>query len=295
MADFGQNTRPLSPVDFKHNETRSTSLFFPTSLIDEQNGNKPENKNGVCEDCIEDSTKSKAISTQSQTGSLGQKKLAFTGENSMFHDFPSSTTFWSPANIDDGFVQSGIPPVNGVHYSSNSQMLGSPRRALTTPAMSNTISQQPRRQLQNSTQYIGGHTKPVPNINSLASGWNGNQAISGWPHQQQSTTWGRNYSSANNQILNRNSRPSSLPFPQSSRFRNNGGSRPSYSGNGRHGISTQTITQGLQSLNLNGQHPIDGTILDNITGLGNSHGTANELSNSFYSYQVRLFFMVLFW
>lgn len=294
MADFGQNTRPLSPVDFKHNDSRTTSLFFPTSLIDEQNGNKPENKNGVCEDCIEDSSKSKGNSTQ-QPGSLGQKKLGFTGENSMFHDFPTSTTFWSPASIDDAFVQTGIPPVNGVHFSSNTQMLGSPRRPLTAPAITTTISQQPRRPLQNSSQYIGGQTKPVPNINSLASGWNGNQAVSGWPHQQPSTTWGRNYSSPNNTIINRNSRPSSLSFPQSSRYRNNGGSRPSYNGNSRHGISAQTITQGLQSLNLNGQHPIDGTILDNITGLGNSHGPNNELSNSFYSHQVssvKMFFFI---
>ena len=291
MADFGQNTRPLSPVDFKHNDSRTTSLFFPTSLIDEQNGNKPENKNGVCEDCIEDSTKSKVNSTQPQTATLGQKKLGFASENSMFHDFPTSTTFWSPASIDDAFVQTGIPPVNGVHFSTNTHMLGSPRRPLAAPAITTTISQQPRRPLQNSSQYIAGQGKPVPNINSLASGWNGNQPHSGWPQQQPSTTWGRNYSSPNNTILNRSSsRPSSLTFPQSSRFRSNGGStRPSYTGNSRHGISTQTITQGLQSLNLNGQHPIDGTILDNITGLGNSHGTNNELSNSFYSYQVSIF------
>lgn len=286
MADFGQNTRPLSPVDFKHNDSRTTSLFFPTSLIDDQNGNKPENKNGVCEDCIEDSTKSKVNSTQAQTANLGQKKIGFSGENSMFHDFPTSTTFWSPANLDDGFVQTGIPPVNGVHYSANTQIMGSPRRPLTAQPITTTISQQARRSLQNSSQYIAGQGKA--NINSLASGWNGNQAVTGWPQQQPSTTWGRNYSSQNNTILNRSSsRPSSLSFPQSSRYRANGGStRPSYNSNSRHGISAQTITQGLQSLNLNGQHPIDGTILDNITGLGNSHGTNNELSNSFYSYQV---------
>ncbi|XP_031551459.1 cytoplasmic polyadenylation element-binding protein 2-like isoform X2 [Actinia tenebrosa] len=292
MADFGQNTRSLSPVDFKHNESsRATSLFFPTSLIDEQNGNKSDNKNGVCEDCIDDSSKSKANSTQSQTTTLGQKKLSFAGENSMFHDFPTSTTFWSPASIDETFVQpGGIPPVNGVHFSSNTQMLGSPRRPVAAPTVTTTINQQHRRPLQNSSQYIA-QPKPMPNINSLASGWNGSQpnSMSGWPQQQPSTTWGRNYSSPNNALLNhgRNSRPSSLTFPQSSRLRSNGGSRSSYTSNSvsRHGISTQTITQGLQSLNLNGQHPIDGTILDNITGLGNSHGSNNELSNSFYSYQ----------
>lgn len=297
MADFGQNTRPLSPVDFKHNESRTTSLFFPASIIDEQNGNKPETKNGVCEDCIEDSTKSKVNSTQSQAPTLGQKKLSFAGENSMFHDFPTSTTFWSPASIDDAFVQTGIPPVNGVHFSSNTQMLGSPRRPVAAPTITTTINQQARRPLQNNS-YIG-QPKPVPNINSLASGWNGNQthSVSGWPQQQPSTTWGRNYTTPNNAILNRNSRPSSLTFPPSSRFRGNGGSRPSYTTNSvsRHGISTQTITQGLQSLNLNGQHPIDGTILDNITGLGNSHGTSNELSNSFYSYQVRCIASLFFY
>ncbi|EDO48702.1 predicted protein [Nematostella vectensis] len=290
MADFGQNTRSLSPVDFKHNcDARSNSLFFPTTLKDEQNGNKTDGTNGVCEDCIEDTNKSKVNTTQASAhpNVIGHKRIGFTTENSMFHDFPTSTTFWSPANIDDVFVQPGVAPVNGVHFSPNTQVLGPGRRPVNASSIPTSIGHQPRRTLPNSSQYIA-NPKPVQNINSLASGWNAspNHSMSGWPQQQPSSSWGRNYSTTNNAIINhRNgSRPSTLTFPPSSRLRSNGGTRSAYSGS-RQGITAQSITQGLQSLNLSGQQPVDGTVLDNITGLGNSHGTNSELSNSLYSYQ----------
>lgn len=286
MADFGQSTRSLSPVDFKTSEGRGSSLFsFPTSLKEEHRDNKVNNKNGVCEDCLDDSPKSKAISTQENTV-LDQRKINYTSdpENSMFHDFSTSTTFWSPVSTEDSFVPSGVPqPVNGVHFPPNSPMISQSRR-VTGP---NPMNHQPRRQVPNNSPYIN-HPKPMPaitHLNSMHGGWNQqHQSISGWPNHQHISNWGHRHSnSINSMNLSQRNRPQSLPFPNSARFRNNRTSHHPMIP--RSALSTQSITQGLQNLSL--RQPVDGTILDDISSLGNSNSHTNELSNSLYTYQVR--------
>ena len=287
MADFGHTTRSLSPVDYNHSEPRTASLFFPGSFKEEHTDNK-NNKNGVCEDCLDDPSKSKAISTQGNTA-LEQTKINFTrdSENSMFHDFSTSTTFWSPASVEDVFVQPAIPqPVNGIHLPPNTPVITQPRR-ITAPTITTTMNHQPRRQNSHSSPFIT-HAKPVPTITSLG-GWSQQapQSISGWPSQHHNS-WSSRHSNHTINAINfphgRSSRPSSLTLPSTSRLRNH---RPnnSFAPVSRASISTQSITQGLQSLSLNRQ-PVDGTILDDIPSLGSSHGQNSELSNSLYPYQV---------
>jgi len=289
MADFGHTTRSLSPVDYNHSDSRATSLFFPGNLKEEHTDNK-NIKNGACEDCLDDSSKSKVISTQGNTA-LEQTKLNFTrdSENSMFHDFATSTTFWSPPNVEDVFVQPAIPqPVNGIHLPSNTPVITQPRRINGPTSMTTTMNHQPRRPMPHNSPFIT-QTKSMPTITSLG-GWNQQtpQSISGWPSQQHNS-WGSRHSNHTLNAINfphgRSSRPSSLTLPSSSRMRNH---RPnhSFAPVSRSAISTQSITQGLQSLSLNRQ-PVDGTILDDIPSLGNSHGQTSELSNSLYSYQVK--------
>ena len=290
MADFGHTTRSLSPVDYNHSDSRTTSLFFPGNLKEDHNDNK-NIKNGACEDCLDDSPKSKVISTQGNTG-LEQTKLNFTrdSENSMFHDFATSTTFWSPASVEDVFVQPAIPqPVNGIHLPSNTPVITQPRRINGPTSITTTMNHQPRRPIPHNSPFIT-QSKSMPTITSLG-GWNQQtpQSFSGWPSQQLNNSWGSRPSNHAMNAINfphgRSSRPSSLTIPSSSRMRNN---RPnqSFAPVSRSAISTQTITQGLQSLSLSRQ-PVDGTILDDISNLGNSHGQNSELSNSLYSYQVK--------
>lgn len=291
MADFGHTTRSLSPVDYSHSDSRATSLFFPGNLKEEHSENK-NIKNGSCEDCLDDSPKSKVISTQGNTP-LEQTKLNFTrdSENSMFHDFAASTTFWSPATVEDVFVQPGaIPqPVNGIHLPSNTPVITQPRRLNGPTNMTTTMNHQPRRPIPHNSAFIT-QNKSMPTITSLG-GWNQQTppSISGWPSQQQNS-WGSRPSNHTLNAINfphgRNSRPSSLTLPSSSRMRNHHRLNPTFPPVSRSTISTQSITQGLQSLSLNRQ-PVDGTILDDIPSLGNSHGQNNELSNSLYSYQVK--------
>jgi len=293
MADFGHTTRSLSPVDYNHSDSRTTSLFFPGNLKEEHPDSK-NIKNGSCEDCLDDSPKSKVISTQGNTA-LEQTKLNFTRdpENSMFHDFTTSTTFWSPTSVEDVFVQPAIPqPVNGIHLPSNSQVITQPRRISGPTNITTTMSHQPRRPIHhNSTPFIT-QSKSMPTITSLG-GWNQQtpQSISGWPsHQHNHNSWGSRHSNHTMNAINfpngRSSRPSSLTLPNSSRIRNNRPHHP-FAQVSRSAISTQSITQGLQSLSLSRQ-PVDGTILDDIPSLGNSHGQSSELSNSLYSYQVKM-------
>ena len=211
----------------------------------------------------------------------------------MFHDFTTSTTFWSPTSVEDVFVQPAIPqPVNGIHLPSNSQVITQPRRISGPTNITTTMSHQPRRPIHhNSTPFIT-QSKSMPTITSLG-GWNQQtpQSISGWPsHQHNHNSWGSRHSNHTMNAINfpngRSSRPSSLTLPNSSRIRNNRPHHP-FAQVSRSAISTQSITQGLQSLSLSRQ-PVDGTILDDIPSLGNSHGQSSELSNSLYSYQVKM-------
>ena len=291
MADFGHSTRSLSPVNYNHSDSRTTSLFFPGNLKEDNTDNK-NIKNGTCEDCLDDSQKSKIISTQGNT-TLDQTKLNFTraSDNSMFHDFGTSTAFWSPASVEDVFVQSAIPqPVNGIHLPSNTPVITQPRRTNGPTSITTTMNHQPRRPLPHNSPFIT-HTKSIPAVTSLG-GWNQqtHQSISGWPSQQHNS-WGSRHSNHAMNAINfphgRSSRPSSLTLPSSARMRNQ---RPNHSfiPQSRSTISTQSITQGLQSLSLTRQ-PVDGTILDDISSLGNTHGQNSELSNSLYPYQVMLF------
>ncbi|PFX16393.1 cytoplasmic polyadenylation element-binding protein 2-like [Stylophora pistillata] len=289
MADFGHTTRSLSPVDYNHSDSRAASLFFPGNLKEEHSDNK-NIKNGSCEDCLDDSPKSKVISTQGNTPLEQTKQLNFTrdSENSMFHDFATSTTFWSPATVEDVFVPGAIPqPVNGIHLPSNTPVITQPRRVNGPTNMTTTMNHQPRRPIPHNSAFIT-QNKSMPTVTSLG-GWNQQTppSISGWPSQQQNS-WGSRPSNHTLNAINfphgRNSRPSSLTLPSSSRMRNHHRLNPTFPPVSRSTISTQSITQGLQSLSLNRQ-PVDGTILDDIPSLGNSHGQNNELSNSLYSYQ----------
>ncbi|XP_029203670.1 cytoplasmic polyadenylation element-binding protein 2-like [Acropora muricata] len=285
MADFGHTTRSLSPVEYNHSDSRTASLFFPGNFKENHSDNK-NFKNGTCEDCLEESPKSKAISTQ-ENPALEQTKLNFSreAENSMFHDFGTSTTFWSPANVEDVFVQSAIPqPVNGIHLQSNTPVITQRGRMNGPNNITTTMNHQPRRPVPLNSPFIT-QTKSVPTMSSLG-GWNQQtQSVSGWPSQQHNS-WGNRHSNHAINAINfphgRSSRPSSLTLPSSSR-RNH---RPNHAlmPHSRSAISTQSITQGLQSLSLSRQ-PVDGTILDDISSLGNSHGQNSELSNSLYPFQ----------
>ena len=286
MADFGHTTRSLSPVEYNHSDSRTASLFFPGNFKENHSDNK-NFKNGTCEDCLEESPKSKAISTQ-ENPALEQTKLNFSreAENSMFHDFGTSTTFWSPANVEDVFVQSAIPqPVNGIHLQSNTPVITQRGRMNGPNNITTTMNHQPRRPVPLNSPFIT-QTKSVPTMSSLG-GWNQQtQSVSGWPSQQHNS-WGNRHSNHAINAINfphgRSSRPSSLTLPSSSRrnHRSNHALMP----HSRSAISTQSITQGLQSLSLSRQ-PVDGTILDDISSLGNSHGQNSELSNSLYPFQV---------
>lgn len=296
MADFGQTTRTLSPVDFKHAE-RTTSLFFPSPpLKDESEENNKNNKNG-CEDCIErESPKSKINSTQENTV-LDQRKTCFTNETSMFHDFSSSSGFWSPPStvIDDGFV-----PANGVNFSTNAPAIAQSRR-FAAPTITTSVHQQHRRPAHNSQSPFITGTKPVHTISNplnSVSAWNQHpHAMPGWTQQHISTgsTWGHRISNPNMNTIalthaRSSSRPSSLTLAQTRSLRGRGNSFPS-STTKQPLSSVNSMTQSLQSMTLNGQHhhnhqPVDGTILDDINGFGNSQGHSTELSNSLYPYQV---------
>ena len=299
MADFGQSTRTLSPVaDFKHAE-RTTSLFFPSpplNLKDDSEENIKNNKNG-CGDCLDrESPKSKINSTQENTV-LDQHKTCFTTENSMFHDFSTSSGFWSPPStvIDDGFV-----PVNGVHFPQNTPAIAQPRR-IAAPTITTTVHQQHRRPPHNGQSPYITATKPVHNITSplnSVSAWNQHpHSMSGWPQQHISTgsAWGHRISNPNMNTIalshaRSSSRPSSLTLAQTRSLRGRGNSFPSSTT--RPPLSSMnSMTQSLQSMSLNGQHhhnhqPVDGTILDDMNGFGNSQGHSTELSNSLYPYQV---------
>lgn len=277
MADFGLTTRSLSPGDYNHSDSRTTSLFFPGNLNEEHTDNK-NIKNGSCEDCLDDSPKSEVISTQGNTA-LEQTKLNFT------RDFMFRT---SSSWLEDPLVPPAIPqPVNGIHLP-NTPVITQPRRINGPTSTTTTMNHQPRRPVPHNSPFIT-QSKSMPTITSLG-GWNQQtpQSISGWPSQQHNS-WGSRHSNHAMNAINfphgRSSRPSSLTIPSSSRIRNH---RPNHSFGpaSRSAISTQSITQGLQSLSLTRQ-PVDGTILDDIPSLGNSHGQNSELSNSLYSYQVK--------
>ena len=282
MADFGQTARSLSPGDYNHSDSRTTSLFFPGNLKEEYTDNK-NIKNGSCEDCLDDSPKSTVISTQGNTA-LEQTKLNFTrdSENPMSVHDPfgrPSPAFWFSPSTEDG---PAIPqPVNGIHLPST-PVITQPRRINGPTSITTTMNHQPRRSVPHNSPFIT-QSKSMPTITSLG-GWNQQtpQSISGWPSQQHNS-WGSRHSNHAMNAINfphGRSRPSSLTIPSSSRIRNH---RPNHSFGpaSRSAISTQSITQGLQNLSLTWQ-PVDGTILDDIPSLGNSHGQKSELSNTLY-------------
>ena len=296
MADFGQATRTLSPVDFKHAE-RTTSLFFPSpTLKDESEEHSKNNKSG-CEDCLERESPISKINSTPENTVLDQRKTSFTSENSMFHDFSNSSGFWSPPStmIEDGFV-----PANGVHFPTNTPTISQARR-ITAPTITTTVHQHHRRPPHNSQSPFITATKPVHTISNPVSAWNQHpHSMTGWSQQHISTgsTWGHRITNQNFNTIalahaRNSSRPSSLTLAQTRSLRGRGAPFPSSST--RPQLSAvNSMTQSLQSMSLNGQHhsnnhqPVDGTILDDINGFGNSQGHSTELSNSLYPYQVTI-------